>query len=154
MIYIGIDPGVKGGEFGIDSSGRYECNSQTYESLVFWMRRGGPMQKINPKNSRVFMEDVGGMAGDTPNTAFVLGKTVGFWEATLCASGLTEWTLVKPHLWQSRFARQFGDRWCPKDRKARKKYIHEKVNSVLPVPVTLELADAAAIAWLASKELI
>jgi len=92
-------------------------------------------------------EEVGGMPGDTPHTAFKLGASYGIWQSLLsCVAPEVLYVLPKP--WQTRFARMMTDgkvRYCPKDRKERKEFIHQHVRRVYS-GCYLYAADAVAIA--------
>jgi hypothetical protein len=154
-MFIGIDPGVHGGLAVIETGGL--CRTYPYERMR--TRRQVFSLVAYKTEVTVVVEDVGGIAGDTPRTAFALGQTLGFWEGLLVHVYQLPWATVSPHLWQTRFARLCGDRWCPKDRTERKKYIHRNIKTLLAADgvqgdVSLELADAVALAWLLSKEKI
>lgn len=148
---IGIDPGVGGGMAILWPTGKVRII--TYEEAqTTGFDAWTLLFSTEPK---LVIEHVQGQAGDTPRTAFILGMTYGFWQAVISGTGKREaLTEIRPEIWQTRFARQFGERWCPRDRKARKKFIHDKMKEVFGSEVTLAMADAVALAWLKSKGVI
>jgi hypothetical protein len=90
-------------------------------------------------------EEVSGLPGDTPHTAFKLGASFGIWQ-TLLSCVCSEVLFIRPKTWQTRFCRMMTDgavRYCPKDRSERKKFIQEQAEKV--APCYLYAADAVAI---------
>lgn len=99
---------------------------------------------------KAMIEDLGGIPGDTPSTAFRLGTSFGIWQVQLYLVA-EELLFVRPQKWQTRFARQFNERYCPRDRRERKSWIADCIRSRLPSVrklITVDLADAVAMAWL------
>jgi hypothetical protein len=149
---IGIDPGKTGGLVIIwPDETPYKFTKIAYaaaEGMTY-----GMWETVLGNSARVAMEDVGSVPNDRPSAAFALGSTVGFWSAVLAGAGVKP-GLIRPESWQVKFARAFGDRWCPSDRKERKKYIAEKVRTKLAGGIPVDLADAAALAWLLMEGII
>ena len=150
---IGIDPGKTGGMVILwpEAAPGYKFTKVTYAaaegmSYSLW-------ETLLGNGARVVMEDVGSVPNDRPSAAFALGSTVGFWTAVLAGAGVKP-LLLRPEAWQVKFARAFGDRWCPSERPARKKYIAEKVRTKLAGGISVDLADAAALAWLLMEGIV
>jgi len=149
---IGIDPGKHGGLAVL----RQGTSTLTVTSIPYVKATTftyGYWTALFSCEAPVIVEEVGGLPGDRAQVAFVLGHTNGFWAGVLSGAGIAP-TFVAPQIWQTRFARQFGVRWCPPDYDDRKKFIQEKINTLIPAHVSLDMADAVALAWLRSKELI
>jgi len=141
--HVGIDPGADGGAGII-----YQGTLVLLKSCELEAPSEGLLGMDLPK-IHVWMEKVSGMQGDKPNTAFVLGDSNGIWRGASLFILKSTPVYVSPQIWQTRFARHHGDRWCPKERKERKTYIHERIKALFPgTKITKPLADAAAIAWL------
>ena len=143
--YIGIDPGRTGGMAVITSRGVLETVKAKEIDEV--------MEEVLPSiNIEAWIEDVHGMAGDSPKTADILCRSAGQWKGFVLYALHTTPNFIAPQKWQTRFARCFGDRWCPSERKERKNYIWNKTKELFPNNKILkDLADAVAIAWLAKE---
>lgn len=140
MTTIGIDPGGHGGLFISNGFSLTYKAAQRYSNAEF--------DYLFDATREVWIEEVDGRPGDKAHDAFALGQTYGFWHAVLTSRRISP-KYVAPQIWQVRFARRFGERWMPTDYDKRKRFVYDKINTI--IPATLEMADAAAIAWLAEQ---
>lgn len=103
MIYIGIDPGQKGGYAIIDDAGVYAYpwdDVMFVESMqvVAMMQEGGkPAKKI------ACIEKVGAMPKQGVRSMFNFGKSAGYIEGVLSALGIP-YQLVPPATWKRSFS--------------------------------------------------
>lgn len=101
MIYIGIDPGEKGGISAIDENGNVVCCEI--------MSRDGLIRNckniINISNGSVIacVEKVNAMPGQGVTSMFSFGKSAGFIEGVLETLGIG-YQLVTPQKWKKEFS--------------------------------------------------
>lgn len=107
MIVLGVDPGMSGALAWLDGSGallRVE-DMPVFEVL----RNGKPRRELNVhglalllsdlKADVCFYEQVGGMDGDSPSSAFNFGRIAGAAEAVVKLSD-ARFEFVAPHVWK------------------------------------------------------
>lgn len=107
MIILGIDPGQSGAIAWLDGSGAL---LRVEDMPVFEvMRNGKPRRELNVHGLAsllsdfaadvCFYEQVGGMDGDSPSSAFTFGRIAGAAEAAVKLSG-ARFEFVAPHVWK------------------------------------------------------
>lgn len=95
MVYIGIDPGKKGGYAAI-KDGVAETHLWDNEAFIEWLKQ------IDDQ-CIVCLEHVHAFPGDTGKSSFNFGKSAGFIEGVLSALG-KPYQLVDPRRWKNSFA--------------------------------------------------
>ena len=101
MIYIGVDPGKKGGFAVIDACGApyvrpWDDGEFVHDMCVI----SGDME---PRELVACVEKVGAMHGQGVNSMFTFGKAAGFIEGVLAALGIGV-QLVPPGMWKKEFS--------------------------------------------------
>lgn len=107
MIILGIDPGQSGAIAWLDGSGAL---LRVEDMPVFEvMRNGKPRRELNVHGLAsllsdfaadvCFYEQVNGMDGDSPSSAFTFGRIAGAAEAAVKLSG-ARFDFVAPHVWK------------------------------------------------------
>ncbi len=96
MIYIGIDPGKKGGVAVIDGDGVevYAWDDQTFVNVM--------AATMNKGKCIAAVEKVGAMPGQGVTSMFSFGQSYGFILGVLTAFGIG-YQLVPPTLWKREF---------------------------------------------------
>ena len=96
MIYIGIDPGKKGGVAVIDGDGVevYAWDDQTFVNVM--------AATMNKGKCVAAVEKVGAMPGQGVTSMFSFGQSFGFILGVLTAFGIG-YQLVPPTLWKREF---------------------------------------------------
>ena len=96
MIYIGVDPGKKGGVAIIDGDGAevYAWDDQTFVNVM--------AATMNKGKCIAAVEKVGAMPGQGVTSMFSFGQSFGFILGVLTAFGIG-YQLVPPTLWKREF---------------------------------------------------
>ena len=96
MIYIGVDPGKKGGVAVIDGDGAevYAWDDQTFVNVM--------AATMNKGKCVAAVEKVGAMPGQGVTSMFSFGQSFGFILGVLTAFGIG-YQLVPPTLWKREF---------------------------------------------------
>ena len=96
MIYIGVDPGKKGGVAVIDADGAevYAWDDQTFVNVM--------AATMNKGKCVAAVEKVGAMPGQGVTSMFSFGQSFGFILGVLTAFGIG-YQLVPPTLWKREF---------------------------------------------------
>lgn len=96
MIYIGVDPGKKGGVAVIDGDGAevYAWDDQTFVDVM--------AATMNKGKCVAAVEKVGAMPGQGVTSMFSFGQSFGFILGVLTAFGIG-YQLVPPTLWKREF---------------------------------------------------
>lgn len=96
MIYIGVDPGKKGGVAVIDGDGVevYAWDDQTFVNVM--------AATMNKGKCIAAVEKVGAMPGQGVSSMFSFGQSFGFILGVLTAFGIG-YQLVPPTLWKREF---------------------------------------------------
>lgn len=107
MIVCGIDPGLSGAVAFLDGSRFFGV----YDMPVLSITRGGKRKReidaralvrlfeLHDGLDAIFMEQVGGMDGDSPFSAFQFGRATGIAEA-VAKSTEARFETVMPHKWK------------------------------------------------------
>ena len=107
MIFVGVDPGQRGALAWLDGSGTL---LRVEDMPVFEVLRNGKARKeldvhglasllSDLKADVCFMEQVNGMDGDSPSSAFTFGRIAGAAEAVLKLS-VARFEFVAPATWK------------------------------------------------------
>lgn len=96
MIYIGIDPGQKGGYAMIDDDNVYTWPWDNEEFIKF-------AQSIDDPHAVCCLEKVGAMPKQGLASTFNFGKSAGFIEGVLQTCGIS-YQLVPPQRWKKEFS--------------------------------------------------
>ena len=101
-IYIGVDPGKKGGYAIIDSDG--SCKSYPWDDAKFvYDMQTITVWKFTDKHSVIAaVEKVGAMPGQGVTSMFSFGQSYGFILGVLSACGIG-YQLVPPRKWKAEF---------------------------------------------------
>lgn len=97
MIYIGIDPGKKGG-IGIIDGETASCQPLTEEGLISAIR----IAAATDDSTKCCVEKVGAMPGQGVTSMFTFGKGCGFIEGVLRSFDIP-YQLVPPQTWKKEF---------------------------------------------------
>ena len=108
MIYIGVDPGKKGGFaiIHIDLSGKQHIDVFPWSDDAFVREMAGWRDDFVAQESGgavACVEKVGAMHGQGVNSMFTFGKSAGFIEGVLAALGIGV-QLVPPGTWKKEFS--------------------------------------------------
>ena len=100
MIYVGVDPGKKGGYAVIDAYGApyvrpWDDGEFVHDMCVI----SGDME---PRELVACVEKVGAMHGQGVRSMFTFGKSAGFIEGALAALGIG-YQLIPPKTWKAEF---------------------------------------------------
>lgn len=102
MIYIGIDPGHKGGYAIISDEGEVKVAPWDDSQFVMCMRGISAYAHENNVLMIAALEKVGAMPGQGTVSMFNFGKSAGFIEGVLTAFGIP-YQLVTPVRWKREF---------------------------------------------------
>ena len=102
MIYIGIDPGQKGGYSVIENG---YVRAYPWDDALFVSDMNGvkSLAKIENEGIVAAVEKVGAMRGQGVTSMFSFGKSAGFIEGVLTALGIP-YQLVPPATWKREFS--------------------------------------------------
>jgi hypothetical protein len=157
-IWIGIDPGVKGGAVALLGSTPYvfTMNGGNVYDVRNWLDAIRAQSRDLQIPIRVILEEVSGFIGQTiegqkrnvaaAHTTFVLGESFGIWQACLCCARLS-FRMVRPQEWQKQLAikpKLKGEK--PNQFKGRLK--SEAKKRFPDYKITLETSDAFLLAYL------
>lgn len=102
MIYIGIDPGKRGGYAVILGNGKVDVSSWDDERFVFSMRL--LRQDVEePLSAIAAVEKVGAFSGQGVKSMFSFGHSLGFIEGVLSGLGIP-YQLIPPVTWKRSFS--------------------------------------------------
>ena len=104
MIYIGVDPGKKGG-YSIIDGGNVTCAPWDDQQFALDMRTIEHSQK----ECMACVEKVGAMPGQGVTSMFSFGKSAGYIEGVLSAT-LIPYQLVAPRKWKAEFGLLHGSK--------------------------------------------
>jgi crossover junction endodeoxyribonuclease RuvC len=106
MIILGIDPGQSGACAWLDGNALVRVEDMPCFEV---MKNGKPRKELNVHGLAAllsehradvcFYEQVGGMDGDSPSSAFTFGRIAGAAEAVVKLSG-ARFEFVAPHVWK------------------------------------------------------
>lgn len=107
MIYIGVDPGKKGGFaiIHIDLSGKQQVDVYPWDDDAFVREMAGWRDDFAAQESGgavACVEKVGAMHGQGVRSMFTFGKSAGFIEGVLAALGIG-YQLIPPKTWKAEF---------------------------------------------------
>ena len=106
MIYIGVDPGKKGGMamVYVDDEGHIEPDVHAWddEGFVTWLTGIKAVAKHSGEHIFAAVEKVGAMPGQGVTSMFSFGQSYGFILGVLAAFGIG-YQLVPPRTWKSEF---------------------------------------------------
>lgn len=138
-LFIGIDPGIKGGiAFMYDDDYHVKNTPNTVQEMAQTLIA---MKDIAP-NTPIYccIEAVHSMPGNSGRSMFTFGTNYGQWLGILATLKIPH-VLVTPHKWMS----WYGSR--PKNRKDRKNHLKNLAQQRFPnTKITLGTADAMLIA--------
>ena len=97
MIYIGIDPGLKGGWSVIDDDGAAVSHFWNTANFI------SDMKTLQEKNCRCVLEQVAAMPKQGVVSMFKFGEEFGMIEGILMALGIP-YQLVRPMVWKKDFS--------------------------------------------------
>ena len=97
MIYIGIDPGLKGGWSVIDDNGTAVSHFWNTANFI------SDMKTLQEKNCRCVLEQVAAMPKQGVVSMFKFGEEFGMIEGILMALGIP-YQLVRPMVWKKDFS--------------------------------------------------
>ena len=122
MIYVGVDPGKKGG-FAIthiDLSGKQQVDVYPWDDDAFVREMAGWRDDFAAQESGgavACVEKVGAMHGQGVRSMFSFGKSAGYIEGVLSALGIP-YQLIPPATWKKEFS------LIGKDKKASIEVCH------------------------------
>lgn len=102
MIYIGIDPGKKGG-YALVCDGDVDTHPWDDEGFVIWLIGVKAVAEANDEHILAAVEKVGAMPGNGSVSMFNFGKSAGYIEGVLTALGIP-YQLVPPRRWKAAFS--------------------------------------------------
>ena len=138
-LFIGIDPGIKGGiAFIYDDDYHVKNTPNTVQEMAQTLI---DMKGIAPNTpTYCCIEAVHSMPGNSGRSMFTFGTNYGQWMGILATLHIP-YVLVTPHKWMS----WYGSR--PKNRKDRKNHLKNLAQQRFPnAKITLGTADAMLIA--------
>lgn len=100
MIYIGIDPGAKGGWSIIHDTGSVECYAWDDEAFVDSMQN---LSLYESKQCRCALEKVGAMPKQGVSSTWKFAEEYGFIKGVLSAFGISYQT-VPPQTWKKSYS--------------------------------------------------
>lgn len=101
MIYLGIDPGAKGGISAINENGQVVfCEIMSRESLIEICKQ---VLELSDNKVIACVEQVHAMPGQGVTSMFNFGKSAGFIEGVLETLGIG-YQLVPPQKWKKEFS--------------------------------------------------
>lgn len=107
MIYIGVDPGKKGGyaviEQGMSGQQAVEVYPWDDSEFVHKMRMLAEDDDIRNAGIIAAVEKVGSMPHDSHKAAFSFGRSLGFIEGVLSGCWIS-YQLVPPNVWKKSFS--------------------------------------------------
>lgn len=103
MIYIGVDPGKKGGYAVIDADGNVDVHPWDDEGFIERMRKCRSENGFYARKIVACVEKVGARPGQGVTSMFSFGKSAGFIEGVLTALGIG-YQLVPPMTWKREFS--------------------------------------------------
>ena len=102
MIYIGVDPGAKGGYALLGSDGSITGYPWDAEAFVKHMRTATMMRDMEGHSLIACVEKVGAMPGQGVTSMFTFGTNYGYIQGVLSAFGIP-FQLVSPHVWKKSY---------------------------------------------------
>lgn len=146
MIYIGVDPGKKGGVAVIDGDGVevYAWDDQTFVNVM--------AATMNKGKCVAAVEKVGAFSGQGVKSMFSFGHSLGYIEGVLSAFGIP-YQLIPPVTWKRSFS------LIGKDKKASIEVCHKLFPDVNLLPTDRSrvpsdgMAEAALICLYAKRNL-
>lgn len=107
MIYIGVDPGKKGGyaiiEQGISGQQAVEVYPWDYNAFAHKMRSLSEDDDMRDAGIVAAVEKVGAMHGQGVTSMFSFGRSLGFIEGVLSGCWIS-YQLVPPNVWKKSFS--------------------------------------------------
>lgn len=104
VVYIGIDPGKNGGYALIDTEGQTVAYPWDDGEFVLSMRTlSEEFEGKLDGRAVACVEKVGAMPGQGVSSMFAFGKSAGFIEGVLAATGIP-YQLVPPRVWKKTFS--------------------------------------------------
>lgn len=146
MIYIGVDPGKKGGVAVIDGDGVevYAWDDQAFVNVM--------AATMNKGKCIAAVEKVGAFSGQGVKSMFSFGHSLGYIEGVLSAFGIP-YQLIPPATWKRSFS------LIGKDKKASIEVCHKLFPDVNLLPTNRSrvpsdgMAEAALICLYAKRNL-
>lgn len=96
MMYVGVDPGKKGGFALISDDGKVHVDIWDEERFIYCMKR------VSDRRVVAAVEKVGAMPGQGVTSMFSFGQSYGFIMGVLRALGIS-YQLVPPAVWKREF---------------------------------------------------
>lgn len=96
MMYVGVDPGKKGGFALISDDGKPHVDIWDEERFIYCMKR------VSDRRVVAAVEKVGAMPGQGVTSMFSFGQSYGFIMGVLRALGIS-YQLVPPAVWKREF---------------------------------------------------
>ena len=104
MIWLGIDPGAKGGwAIIMDDAGEITTTAHSWDDRLFVLSMGGLLDFKDNHRIVAAVEKVGAMPHQGVTSMFNFGKNAGFIEGVLTALGIP-YQLVPPATWKREFS--------------------------------------------------
>ncbi len=104
-IYIGVDPGKKGGYAVVyEDDGEQKAEALAWEDMLFvhWCLSWKGVADARGETILACVEKVGAMHGQGVRSMFTFGKSAGFIEGVLAALGIG-YQLIPPKTWKAEF---------------------------------------------------
>ena len=138
-VFIGIDPGIKGG-VAIIYNDTYNA-TQTPPTVSGMASVLATLKELGPSlQMYCCIESVHSFPGNSARSMFTFGKNYGQWLGILATLKIP-YIEVTPHKWMRFYPK------APKDKKARKNYYKHLAQQRFPdVDITLATSDAMLIA--------
>lgn len=136
MIYIGIDPGKKGGLAAIENN--------KLIAVIPYLQTAKILEFLSTNKVEFgIIERVHAFPQQGVVSQFSFGENYGWWKGVLTALRIP-YLETLPKVWQKLFS-------LPSDKTERKKKLHETAIKLFPdVDIKLDLADAVLIAFYAN----
>lgn len=152
MIYIGVDPGKKGGYAVIGDDGSYKA--YPWDDAQFLMHMSGltMMRDLEGHKLVAAVEKVGAFSGQGVKSMFSFGHSLGYIEGVLAAFGIP-YQLIPPATWKRSFS------LIGKDKKASIEVCHKLFPDMNLLPTDRSrvpsdgMAEAALICLYAKRNL-
>ena len=103
MIYIGVDPGQKGGYAVIGDDGSYKAYPWDDAQFLRHMSGLTMMRDLEGHKLIAAVEKVGAMPGQGVTSMFHFGRSAGYIEGVLAALGIP-YQLIPPAKWKKEFS--------------------------------------------------
>lgn len=145
MNILGIDPGQTGGWACLNQTGEIlSYSSAPYDSGAWDLVQMNGVIGVVHSDTKMVIEEVGGIPGQSASAAFNFGYGVGLWRGIAAAYNMPVET-VRPQEWQHQYVTAKEIKGLTKPQK-KKRYVLEAQQRWPGVKFTSGTADAALIA--------